>query len=136
MIGWTRNSRNALVKIVRAASSMKGAGEERAPDPMPSREERAFYSERRGAMRASRRRAATLPRTPRVRFASDNGARPEVLLPVHRAHLDFAHVGALQDLERDLVARVAALPQLLVELGLRLHGVVAHRQDDIARLQA
>jgi hypothetical protein len=38
---------------------MKGAGKERAPDPMPSREERAFYSERRGAMRASRRRAAT-----------------------------------------------------------------------------
>src|SRR5689334_21226875 len=70
--------------------------------------------------------------------ARDNSApsyrrlRTVVVAAIHRQDRDLAHVHAVQHLERYLVAGAALLPDAIVELGLRLHGIRADAQDYVA----
>src|SRR5437762_9134224 len=99
MMGCTRNSRNALVKIVIAESSMNARSKK--PGAADFTRE-ASHSMRRGQPAESATRATS------VRLL-----RPEVFGPIDGTDGYVLDVDALQHLERNLVAGFAAAPHFL-----------------------
>src|SRR5687768_3639845 len=57
---------------------------------------------------------------------------PHVLEAVHGADADLAHVGALEDFQRDLDPWGAGGPDALVEVVELLDPLAGERQDDVA----